>query len=81
MSRPDAVAEKVEFVMPTGITKWFNDEKGFGFIQPDDGGEDLFVHHSDIQTDGYASLQEDQQVEYTASQGPKGPKAIDVRPL
>lgn len=67
--------------MATGITKWFNDAKGFGFIQPDDGGEDLFVHHSDIEIDGYATLAEDEPVEYTASQGAKGPKAINVRPL
>lgn len=66
--------------MSTGSVKWFNDQKGFGFISPDDGGDDLFVHHSNIDADGFRSLQEGQKVEYTAGQGRKGPEATNVRP-
>ena len=61
--------------MPTGTVKWFSDEKGFGFITPDDEGKDLFVHHSAIQGDGYKSLPEGAKVSYEAGQGPKGPAA------
>jgi CspA family cold shock protein len=61
--------------------KWFNADKGYGFIAPDDGTPDVFVHHSAIQTDGYRSLQENQRVEYTASRGAKGPQADTVQPL
>ena len=67
--------------MSSGTVKWFNDQKGFGFIQPDDGGDDLFIHHSNINADGFRSLQEGQKVEFTAGQGRKGPEATDVRPL
>jgi cold shock protein len=67
--------------MSTGTVKWFNAEKGFGFIAPDDGTADIFVHHSAIDMDGYRSLAENQKVEYTASQGPKGPQAEQVRAL
>jgi CspA family cold shock protein len=67
--------------MPTGTVKWFSDEKGFGFITPDEGSKDLFVHHSSIQADGYRSLAEGAKVEYESEQGDKGPKAINVRPL
>jgi len=67
--------------MPTGTVKWFSDEKGFGFITPDEGSKDLFVHHSSIQADGYRSLAEGAQVEYEEEQGDKGPKAINVRPI
>ncbi|MBI4367087.1 MAG: cold-shock protein [Deltaproteobacteria bacterium] len=61
-----------------GTVKWFNDQKGYGFITPEDGGADLFVHFSAIQGDGFRTLQEGQTVEYTASQGPKGPQATEV---
>ena len=66
--------------MVNGTVKWFNEKKGFGFIQPDDGSEDLFVHHADIQTDGFRTLQEGQKVEFESGRGPKGPKAANVRP-
>lgn len=66
--------------MSTGTVKWFNDQKGYGFITPDDGGDDLFVHHSEIKTSGYASLQEGQKVEFEVGQGPKGPCATNVSP-
>jgi CspA family cold shock protein len=66
--------------MSKGTVKWFNDSKGFGFITPDDGGDDLFVHHSDIVAQGYASLQENQAVEYVVGQGKKGPCATSVKP-
>jgi CspA family cold shock protein len=67
--------------MSTGTVKWFNAEKGFGFIAPDDGSADIFVHHSAIDMDGYRSLAENQKVEYTASRGPKGPQADQVRAI
>ena len=64
--------------MPTGTVKWFSDDKGFGFITPDDAGKDLFVHHSAIQGDGYRSLAEGANVTYDAERGPKGPVAANV---
>jgi len=64
-----------------GTVKWFNASKGFGFITPDGGGEDLFVHHSEIKTQGYASLDEGQKVQYEVGQGRKGPCATNVTPL
>ena len=64
--------------MPTGTVKWFSDEKGFGFITPDDGARDLFVHHSAIVGDGYRSLAEGAKVSYDEEAGPKGPKAVNV---
>ena len=67
--------------MSTGKVKWFNASKGFGFICPDDGGDDLFVHHSEIKTTGYATLEEDQKVSFQVGQGKKGPCATEVTPL
>ena len=67
--------------MTVGTVKWFNAEKGFGFIAQDGGGPDVFVHYSAIDTQGYRSLDENQQVEFEVTQGPKGPQAEQVRPL
>jgi len=67
--------------MSTGTVKWFNSRRGFGFIVPDGGGDDLFVHHSEIRTDGYASLDEGQKVEFQIGQFKKGPCATNVTPL
>jgi CspA family cold shock protein len=67
--------------MPTGTVKWFSDDKGFGFITPDDGEKDLFVHHTGINGEGYRSLQEGAKVSYDAEEGDKGPKAVNVNPL
>jgi len=62
-----------------GTVKWFNDQKGFGFITPEDGSKDLFVHHSSIQMDGFKSLQENQAVEFDVEQSDKGPRAGNVK--
>jgi cold shock protein len=67
--------------MTTGIVKWFNDDKGFGFITPDDGSKDLFVHHSSITGEGFKSLSEGAKVSYVAEAGPKGPAAAQVTAL
>ena len=67
--------------MATGTVKWFNAEKGFGFIAPEDGTADVFVHFSAIEAEGYRSLNEGQTVEFTVTQGQKGPQAEQVRPV
>ena len=67
--------------MATGTVKWFNDAKGFGFITPDDGGEDLFAHFSEIKAEGFKSLQEGQAVQFNVVKGPKGWQAADIQPL
>lgn len=64
-----------------GSVKWFNDSKGFGFITPEQGGADLFVHFSQIVTDGFRTLKEHQRVSYTAGDGSKGPQALNVQPV
>ena len=65
--------------MPQGTVKWFNSSKGYGFIAPAGGGNDVFAHFSAIQSSGYRTLEENQKVEYTVQQGPKGPQAAQVR--
>lgn len=67
--------------MATGTVKWFNAEKGYGFITQDDGGPDVFAHFSAIQETGYRTLDENQRVEFKITQGPKGPQAEDIRKL
>jgi CspA family cold shock protein len=71
--------KKVESSMPEGVVKWFNADKGFGFITPADGGKDLFVHFSEIQATGYRTLEEGQRVSYEAGESPKGPQAQQVQ--
>ncbi len=65
--------------MPTGTVKWFNDAKGYGFITPDDGGEDLFAHFSAIQMSGFKTLKEGQKVQFEITQGPKGKQASNIQ--
>lgn len=67
--------------MATGIVKWFNDAKGFGFITPDDKGEDLFVHFSEIRMDGFKTLRENQRVQYDVKNGPKGLQAANIHSI
>jgi cold shock protein len=67
--------------MPEGTVKWFNPDKGYGFITPESGGEDLFVHFSAIQTQGFKTLEEGQRVSFQVTEGQKGPQASDVQPL
>jgi cold shock protein len=76
-----AARENVGGPMATGTVKWFSDEKGFGFVTPDEPGKDLFVHHSGIAGDGYRSLAEGAKVSYDAEAGDKGPKAVNVQLL
>jgi CspA family cold shock protein len=76
---PRGAAQTVEDPqMPTGTVKWFSDDKGFGFITPDEGDKDLFVHHTGITGEGFKSLTEGAKVEYEAQSGDKGPKAVNV---
>jgi cold shock protein len=74
-------AERGQYTVATGTVKWFNDEKGYGFITPDDGDRDLFVHYSGIDGQGFKTLAENSKVEYEEEVGDKGPKAVNVRPL
>lgn len=67
-------------VVSTGTVKWFNQQKGFGFITPDEGGEDLFIHHTQIKMNGFATLADGQKVEYEIGEGRKGPCATEVVP-
>ena len=67
--------------MATGIVKWFNGDKGYGFITPDDGGADVFAHFSAIQTSGYRTLEENQKVEFDVTEGQKGPQAENIRTI
>ena len=67
--------------MASGTVKWFNDAKGFGFITPDDGGKDLFAHHTEIQMSGFKTLKEQQKVEFEVTNGPKGPAASKIRAI
>ena len=67
--------------MAFGTVKWFNSEKGYGFIAPEDGSADVFAHFSAIQSSGYRTLEENQRVEFDVTQGPKGPQAENIRPL
>ncbi len=67
--------------MAQGTVKWYNADRGYGFITPDDGTPDVFVHHSAIEADGHRSLQDSQRVEYTVTRGAKGPQAEQVRPI
>jgi CspA family cold shock protein len=64
----------------TGVVKWFNEGKGFGFIAPDDGGKDLFAHFSEIRTSGFKTLAENQRVSFEVTQGAKGPQASNIQP-
>ena len=73
-------SKKVQ-TMAVGTVKWFNATKGFGFIKPDDGGQDLFVHQTEIQMSGYRQLDEGQRVEFEVGEGKKGPQATGVRPV
>jgi CspA family cold shock protein len=78
--RPNPFPSK-EKQVAQGTVKWFNAEKGFGFIAQDGGGADVFVHYSAIQSQGYRSLDENQRVEFEITQGPKGPQAENVVPI
>ncbi len=81
ISRTHAKTEYVSMSEKTGTVKWFNDSKGYGFIESDSGEGDLFVHHTAIQVNGFRTLQEGQRVSFEVGTGPKGPKAENVSPL
>jgi CspA family cold shock protein len=70
-----------KFEMATGVVKWFNAEKGYGFIMPDGGGKDLFAHYSEIRSSGYKTLEENQKVSFEIGQGAKGPSATNIQVL
>src|SRR5205085_11839677 len=76
-----AAQDKGEAHMATGTVKWFNDDKGFGFITPDEGGKDLFVHHTGISGEGFRSLSEGAKVSFDSQAGDKGPKAVNVQTI
>lgn len=78
MSDPTATSAPGETQKLTGTVKWFNDAKGFGFITPDNGGEDLFAHFSSIQMNGFKTLKEGQKVAFEIAQGPKGKQALNI---
>jgi CspA family cold shock protein len=75
------INEERQVMSTQGTVKWFNSEKGFGFIAPDEGGADVFAHYSAIESSGYRSLEENQRVEFEIAQGPKGLQAENIRPL
>jgi cold shock protein len=81
VSTGQRMAEKEGCYMATGTVKWFNDEKGFGFITPDEGDRDLFVHYTGIEGNGFRSLEENAKVSYDEEAGDKGPKAVNVRKI
>ena len=84
VNRPVQVArarKERQFMSTQGTVKWFNSEKGFGFIAPDEGGADVFAHYTAIQSNGYRSLEENQRVEFEIAQGPKGLQAENIRPV
>jgi cold shock CspA family protein len=71
----------LDTTMATGTVKWFNDAKGFGFITPDEGGDDLFAHFSEVKAEGFKTLQEGQKVSFEVKQGPKGKQAANIQPI
>ncbi|GAA1764039.1 hypothetical protein GCM10009767_23520 [Kocuria aegyptia] len=79
--RGRSVSQKDRFTMTTGTVKWFNADKGFGFITPEDGSKDVFAHFSAINSGGFRSLEENQRVEFETQDGPKGPQAANITVL